>query len=60
MEPFAQIFVDMKTKRFYVYRPDDPQNPYHEISIYAAMDLSKQLQRYQVDFAREKETKRQR
>ena len=51
---FQGVFWDDKTRKHYVYRPDCPDDLYHEISLDAAIDLSKQLARYECDVLKEK------
>ena len=46
MEIFALICADFQTGKYLVMTPDDPAKPWKEISVSAAIDLYKQLDRY--------------
>jgi len=49
MKEFLLVVYDEVEKKYYVHRPDDPSEPYHEISFGAILDLDKNLIRYQHD-----------
>ena len=55
--PFEQIFVDMKTGKYYRARPDDLGHDYHELKLNQVVDLSNHLRRYETDNLNEQGTK---
>ena len=57
MRDFARVVYEDEERKYYVYRPDCPGDEYHEITLGAAVDLGRQLQRYQSDAWNEKHNK---
>ena len=47
------LIYDQKTKSHYFLHPDDPLHPYHPITLGAAIDIEKQVQRYEQDWQKE-------
>lgn len=52
--PFITVVVDMETKKFFVERPDCPGDSPKEISLGAAVQLGRDMARYENDFFNEK------
>lgn len=50
---FVRFVID-ENGQHYVERPDDPDKLYHPITLPAAVDLSRQIPRWEYDFYKEK------
>lgn len=51
-QEFLKIVTD--GKRYWVMRKDDPTKPLHEITLKAALDLTKEVVHFETDFWNER------
>ena len=47
---FAKVVWDDAVRKYYVYRPDCPEDKWQEITLGGALDLANNLYRYVQDF----------
>ena len=47
--PQLVIVYDDETRKYYSYRPDDPSNPYHEITLGGMLFLDREMVRIEHD-----------
>jgi hypothetical protein len=54
---FLLVVLDEESRKYYVHRPDCPGEEWSEITLGGAVDLMRNIQRYECDAQREKHSK---